>query len=87
MLETALSGKFRHSANKVDGEYIVVLQPDAYRDAREVAHELARTHKGQVARVYRHALRGFMVRMSEADAKALAADSRVKFVEENAQVR
>jgi len=86
MLETALSGKFRHSANKVDGEYIVALQPDAYRDAREVAHELARTHKGQVARVYRHALRGFMVRMSETDAKALAADPRVKYVEENAQV-
>ncbi len=86
-LQTELSGKFRRSANRVESEYIVALKADAYRDAREVAHELAKTHKGQVGRVYRHALRGFMARMSEADAKALAADSRVLYVEENARVQ
>ncbi len=81
------AGKFLRSPNAVRGEYIVTLEADAYRDAREVAHELARSYRGQVGRVYRHALRGFMVRMTEMDAKELAADPRVKRVEENGVVQ
>ncbi len=85
-LQAERSSKFLRSGNPVPSEYIVVLQPDAYRDAREVAHELAKSYRGQVGRVFRHALRGFSARMSEVDAKALAADPRVKFVEENGVV-
>jgi PKD repeat protein len=86
-LQSERPSKFLRSANRVPSEYIVVLQPDAYRDAREVAHELAKSYRGQVGRVYRHALRGFSARMSEADAKALAADPRVQYVEENGVVQ
>ena len=81
------AGKFRRSTHAVEGQYIVVLEPGAYQDAREVAQELARTYRGQVGRVYRHALRGFLAHMSEADAKALAEDSRVRYVEENGTVQ
>jgi subtilisin family serine protease/PKD repeat protein len=81
------AAKFRRSPRPVEGEYIVVLEPDAYRDAREVAQELARTYRGQVGHVFRQALRGFVAHMSEAEAKALAADSRVRYVEENGTVQ
>jgi subtilisin family serine protease/PKD repeat protein len=81
------SSKFLRSSNRVPGQYIVVLQPDAYRDAREVAQELSRSYRGQMGRVFRHALRGFVAHMSEADARALAEDPRVKYVEEDGEVR
>jgi subtilisin family serine protease len=85
-LQAERPSKFFRSANRVPSQYIVVLQPDAYRDAREVAHELAKSHRGQVGRVFRHALRGFLAHMSEQDARALAEDPRVKYVEENGVV-
>ncbi|HZH77536.1 MAG TPA: S8 family serine peptidase [Archangium sp.] len=81
------AARFRRSPKPVQGEYIVVLQPDAHRDAREVAQELSKNYRGQVGRVFRHALRGFVAHMSEADAKALSEDSRVRFVEENGTVQ
>ncbi|HYO58438.1 S8 family peptidase, partial [Archangium sp.] len=79
-------GKFRRAPRRVEGEYIVVLKPDAYRDAREEGDELTRAHRGQMGRVFRHALRGFVAHMSEEDAKALAEDPRVQYVEENGEV-
>jgi subtilisin family serine protease len=86
-LQAERPAKFLRSANRVPSQYIVVLKPDAYRDAREVAHELAKSYRGQLGRVFRHALRGFVVNMSEADAKALAEDARVQYVEEDGVVR
>ena len=71
--------------------YIVVLNPGAARAAGEpaanrplvsvLAQELARSHDGLVASVYQHALKGFAVQLTEAQAAALAADSRVAYVE------
>ena len=79
-------GKYRRAPRRVAGEYIVVLTPDAYRDAREVGDDLARTYRGQMGHVFRNALRGFVAHMSEEDAKALAEDPRVQYVEENGEV-
>jgi subtilisin family serine protease len=65
--------------------YIVVFQ-DAAVPAEAVdatADELASRHRGTVNARWRHALRGFSVRISQADIAALAGDPRVAFVEED----
>jgi subtilisin family serine protease/PKD repeat protein len=78
--------KFRLSAEPVAGEYIVVLESGADVDADAAAAELARAYRGQSGRVFRHALKGFVAYMSEADARALAEDSRVRYVEQNGRM-
>jgi hypothetical protein len=50
------------------------------------AVELAQTHNGVLGYVYADAIRGFSVEMTEADAKALSEDPRVKYVEEDGEV-
>ena len=71
--------------------YIVVFKSDAVRSAAEArsqrplvaaeAQELARAHSGNVEFVYQHALKGFAVRLSPAQAGALAASPGVAYVE------
>ena len=85
-IKESVATKFRLSAAPVPGEYIVVLKPEETLSTQSVA-ELARTYRGQTGRVFRHALKGFVAYMSEADARELAADPRVKYVEENGQVQ
>ena len=65
-------------------DYIVVLRPSV--TASVVAPEQARTLGGMVKHVYRAALNGYTVRLSERMAKRLAADPRVAFVEEDGVV-
>jgi len=48
-----------------------------------MADDLARQHRGKLKHVYKHALNGFSVEMSEADAEEMAQDYRVLFVEED----
>jgi len=57
--------------------YIVTL---AAGDPGAVAGEHARSHGATVTHVYRHALRGYAARMSEATAARLASDERVAAV-------
>ena len=83
--------KFRRSANKIDNNYIVVLNESVgetghFSIAPYVASELATTHNGKLKRVFQHALNGFSVEMTEEDAERLSQDFRVKFVEEDAVV-
>ena len=83
--------KLRKSANKIENNYIVVLNESVgetghFSIAPYVASELATTHKGKLKRVYQHALNGFAVEMTEEDAERLSQDFRVKFVEEDAVV-
>jgi PKD repeat protein len=78
--------KFRLSEEPVVGEYIVVLQPQAGLNADASASELARAYRGRSGRVFRHALKGFVAYMSEADARALSEDARVKYVEQNGRM-
>lgn len=78
-------GKIRKNANKVPGEYIVVLD-DGVTDAESLAAELAGKHGGVKTHVYKHALKGFSVKMSEPAAAQLSLDPRVFYVEENGWV-
>ncbi|MBN1206277.1 MAG: S8 family serine peptidase [Myxococcaceae bacterium] len=80
------AGRFLRSQRAVPGEYIVVFTEAQGLGAQSVsvaANELAATHGGTVMRTYGHALKGFSVRMSEAQALRLAEDPRVKYVQEN----
>ena len=62
--------------------YIVVLEPSVRADrVPEQAQELARDHEGSIGHVYQHALKGFSVDLTEAQAAALARSPRVASVE------
>ena len=91
--QQASNEKFhRHGHRAIPNHYIVVLDRDvtigesgkALND-REVA-ELMPPWAGAVTRRFDHALNGFAAFMTEQQAEALAADSRVAFVEEDALV-
>lgn len=88
----AKKDKFRKSANKVENNYIVVLDEDVVGErghfsiAPYIASELAATHKGKLKHIYQNALNGFAVEMTEADAEALSQDFRVAYVEEDGVV-
>ena len=81
--------KVRKNANRIENNYIVVLDDSVvgergeYSIAGYMADDMARSYGGKVKHVYKHALNGFSVEMSEADAEAMSQDYRVAFVEED----
>lgn len=88
----AKKDKLRKSANKIENQYIVVLNDDVVGEkgmfsiAPYIASELAVNHKGKVKEVFQHALNGFAVEMTEEEAIALSEDFRVAYVEEDSIV-
>lgn len=89
----AKKDKLRKSANKIENNYIVVLddtvvgEKGPFSIAPYIASELSNSHRGRIKDVYQNALNGFSVEMSEADAEALSQDFRVAYVEEDAIVQ
>ncbi len=81
--------KVRKNANKIPNNYIVVLDDGVIGERGEnsiagyMADDMARLYHGKLKHVYKHALNGFSVEMSEADAEAMSQDYRVLFVEED----
>ena len=76
-------------ADAVANSYIVVLK-DKVRTAAAVSAEagaLAQQYQGKVGLVYATALQGFSVEMTEAQAKKLAGNPDVDYVEQNKTVR
>lgn len=77
----------------VEGSYVVALNGEPSKAASiqaavsTQATDLAGQYGGEVSHVYSTALRGFSVRMSERQAKRLAADPAVRYVERNGVVR
>jgi subtilisin family serine protease len=74
----------------VDGSYIVALKDSASVREKGVttsARALSDRHGGRLDRVFQRSLRGFSVDMSEQDAKKLAADPDVAYVEQNQVMR
>jgi len=78
--------KVRRVAKPVPGEYIVLLEKNV--DPQSVAAELGRRHGVKIQFVWEHALKGFSFIVNPQNgakvASELAADARVKVVEENA---
>jgi subtilisin family serine protease len=93
---TAGAGEIRRmrGSRLVEDSYVVVLEPAPPATIRaapalgvaHVANELAARHRGRLTHVYRHALRGFAVRMTVAAARALADDPRVAYVEQDVEM-
>ncbi|MFL5348641.1 MAG: S8 family peptidase [Hyalangium sp.] len=86
---TRAQGQFLKSERAIPGEYIVVLKEKPARGLTAmsaVAAGLVQQHGGKVAETYEHALRGFMMRATEAQARALANNPNVAYVEENGVV-
>jgi subtilisin family serine protease len=76
----------------IEGRYIVVLEDWAAGNlgeeskSEELASELSIIYNGKVDRVFKHALNGFSVEMSEKYAEVLSTDPRVRYVEEDGEV-
>jgi subtilisin family serine protease len=81
--------KVRKNSKKIENSYVVVLDDSVigergeYSIAGYMAEDMARMYNGKLKHVYKHALNGFSMEMSEADAEAMAQDYRVLFVEED----
>ena len=71
----------------VPNHYIVVLKEsgpsEPAPDIDAIAMDLSIQHSAQLGFTYRHALRGFSVQMTEAQALAMAKNPRVAYVEED----
>jgi aqualysin 1 len=91
-VRSAKKDKLRKNANKIENNYIVVLdnavvgEEGLYSIAPYIADELALTHKGKLKHVYHNAINGFAVEMSPEDAERLSEDFRVAYVEEDGVV-
>jgi subtilisin family serine protease len=87
----AREGKFIAAAMPVQGEYIVVLKAPAAGEKgmapAMAAESLSARYGGSAFLTYEHALRGFASRMTPEQARAMAADPSVEFVEENGVMR
>lgn len=85
-------GKFIRMQNKIENSYIVVLEDKVVGErglfsiSPYIASELSVNYNGRLKQVYQHAINGFAVEMTEAEAEALSQDYRVKFVEEDSVV-
>ncbi|MFP2923930.1 LCCL domain-containing protein [Pyxidicoccus sp. 3LG] len=79
------TGRFVRSTDAIPGQYIVVLKGSRVSSERvpEVAQALADGYGGTVIQTYSHELRGFVVRMSEGEARALATLPEVDSVVED----
>jgi len=70
----------------LNGQYLVMLKDNATlrsHGVASVARGLTGRHNGTLGYTYQRALHGFSVRMSEQQAKELAADPAVSFVEQD----
>ena len=73
------------AANAVPGEYIVVFKNQNLRaaDSHRRANELAAQYGGRIEHRYARVLDGYSAKMSEAQARDLAADPSVKYVQQS----
>src|SRR5262245_37023044 len=88
-LSRAQKDKIHRNAKKIQNHYIVVLDDSVigekgdYSIAGYMADDMASIYRGKLNGVYKHALNGFSIEMSDDDAQKMADDYRVKFVEED----
>lgn len=85
--ESAAARRIRRSAAAIPNNYIVVFKDSVPQGrVKAFAAQLARAHGGKVGFTYQHALRGFSVELSEAQALALSRNPQVEYVEEDTLV-
>ncbi len=85
----ASEGQVRHAGGltAIPGSYIVVLKPQAAASTVATkATELAGLHSGRIGHVYTAALQGFAAELTEREARRLAANPVVAYVQQNHRV-
>ncbi|NOK05504.1 MULTISPECIES: S8 family peptidase [Myxococcus] len=85
------TGKFITVRKKIPGEYIVVLKSPAQSleqvEVQQATTSLTTAYGGTAFAMYENALRGFAAKMTEAQARAMANDPAVDYVQENGVVK
>jgi subtilisin family serine protease/regulation of enolase protein 1 (concanavalin A-like superfamily) len=76
------SARIRQAQAPARGRYIVTVRSE-FTDPEAFGLETATLRRGRLRHVYRHAMHGFAIQMSTADAQALANDPRVESIEED----
>ncbi|HEX8181009.1 MAG TPA: S8 family serine peptidase, partial [Pyrinomonadaceae bacterium] len=80
-------GRIHKQAGALANQYIVVFKESMPQGrVAAFAAQLARTHGGTLGFTYEHALRGFSVELSAAQAAALSQNPQVAYVEEDALI-
>ena len=88
----SVQNKIRKHANAIANRYIVVLRDEVVKNdsgdsaLTVVGDSLAVRYGARVERTFRHALKGYAVEMTEAQAQALSQDPGVAYIEEDAEV-
>jgi subtilisin family serine protease len=87
------AGQLNPGENPVKDRYIVVLKPGVAQrpempsapglSVREVVQTMVLLHGGRIEKTFEHALQGSLLTMTEAQAKALAQDPRVAYVDQD----
>lgn len=87
-----VAGEYRTTAEPIDGQYIVVLKPQAASLAGEssgadrvpiAAKAIAAQHRASLVRSFDRVLRGFVVKADNNALTALLTDPRVAYVEQD----
>jgi len=88
--EAGKSEKFYYSAKPVEGRYLVVLEDDPSNnltdEVADHARSLSGTYGGNIRAVFDQSIKGYSVEMSELEARRLAQDPSVKYVEQDGVV-
>jgi subtilisin family serine protease len=74
-------------AEVVEGSYIVKLKDSARASVASTASSVAGKHGAKVGKTFSHSLKGFSIKATEAQAKRIAADPSVAYVEQDAKVQ
>ena len=91
----SFAGEFRTTDKPINGQYIVVLKPQAASLAGEssradrvpvAAKAIAAQHRASLVRSFDRVLRGFVVKADDKALAALLSDPRVAYVEEDGVV-
>ena len=83
-------GSIRRVDDAIDGRYIVALDEPNGRSLTSIARiasTLTRLYGGRADYIYNTAFVGFAAKMSRLQAERLAADDRVRFVEQDSKVK
>jgi aqualysin 1 len=82
--------KFYYSANPVPDRYLVVFNDDPSNELPDViandARSLSGIYGGKIRAVFDTSIKGYLAEMSESEARHLARDARVKYVEQDGVV-
>src|SRR5688572_6653426 len=78
------NGEVRRSSRRIPGQYIVVLEASA--DTAGVENAVRNLRGAKVRHRYEKGVKGLALEINDADARELARDPRVQYVEEDATV-